>query len=97
MRDLMADNGGELVLVLCSFEDALHDTNLPARHRKRVHRIIVKNRHFPGQVTILRLQHLNDGISDTGNVVNHGAIRYQRHGSLHFNELPGSFGRQLIV
>jgi hypothetical protein len=70
------DHSGKLVLVLGRLENTGHDTDLSARHRKRVHSIRLEDRHFPIEVPVFGLQLQDDGLGDAMDIVDFRAIRY---------------------
>ncbi len=94
VRDLVTDNGGQLVLVLGDAQDAGLDHDLAARHDEGIDIRLVDDRHFPVHRRVLVLQHADDGISDAGDVIDRRAILHERRLLADDLHLPRAFLRE---
>ena len=73
----VADDGGQLVLVLRGLQDALVNHDLAAGHDERVDLVRLEDCHLPVVVAVRRLQYLYDGIRDAGDIADRFLVRRQ--------------------
>ena len=97
MRDFMPQYGGQLMLIFGNAQNTAEHGNLASRHDECVDLWLLNDRKLPIHGSILAVEHINDGIGDTGNVVNGGPILYQRYGLPQLIELPRALTSQLCV
>ena len=90
VRDLVTDHGSELVLIARRLEDTLVHDDLAAGHHERVDLVRLDDRHLPVVVAVGRLQDLDDGAGDAGDVVDRLPVGRQRGGRLDLGKLAGS-------
>ena len=88
MGNLVADHGGELILVLGNLQDARKDPDLAARHCECIDRFTVEHREFPLDIVVRWLEHVDNRLGDTCDEIDLLAVGRQWHPRAHLIERP---------
>ena len=97
MRDLVTQHGSQLMLILRRAQNTAEHGDLAAGHDKCVDLWLLDDRELPVHFSIGAFEHIDDGIRDTGNVVDRRPVLYQGYGLPQLIELPRTLTGKLGV
>ena len=92
VRDFVADDRRQLMLVLGDFQQSAQHADLAAGHRERIDRLALEDGELPLDVVVRRFEHTDDGLRHAGDEVDRLAVGNKRHAGGHLVERPVRLG-----